>query len=819
MIKITVDGKEIEVQKGLSVLDVARELGIDIPNLCHHRDLERYAACRVCLVEVVGARGPMPACVTQVGEGMVINTRTEEIENVRRVVLELMLSEHYGDCVAPCKTACPAGIDIQGQIALIADGRYEESLIRIKESNPLPLVCGRVCPRFCEQKCRRNLLEGPVGINMLKRFVADYDMDSGNPYTPNLKAPTGKKVAVVGGGPAGLAAAYYLVQDGHTVDIYEAHPKLGGMLRYGIPEYRLPEAVLDKEIEGITKLCGEVKTGAKLGTDFTIDSLKEDGYDSIFVAIGAQVGQSMRVNGEDAPGVLVGIDFLRNVVMGNDTGLGKKVAVVGGGNTAMDAARTALRTGADEVTVVYRRSRAEMPANAEEVEQAEEEGVKFVFLASPVGIREADGRVNSMACIKMELGEPDASGRRSPVPIEGSTYEMDLDTVISAIGQAVDRSVLEKSTNIALDRRGCTEIDAETMLTCCEGVFSGGDCTTGPATAVAAIGAGKRAATYIDMYLSGKEVVAQDKPYICSKGELTDIREEDYRDVPTQARVEQTAMSPEVRVRNFYEIELGLTEDQAREEARRCLECGCQDTYECKLRQYASEYKVDDSRYGAREYLALREKDVQNFLHRDYNKCITCGQCVRMCQEVRGAGAVAFINRGSATVVGTAFGHTLEEAGCQFCAACVDACPTGALMDDKNRWREMPDSTVATICPYCGVGCQLNIEVKNNKIIRSVPDDNGPANLGQACVKGRFGLTFVHDENKLKTPLIKKDGKFTEATWDEALDLVASKFASYGGSQFAAISSAKATNEDNYVMQKFARGVMHTNSIDHCARL
>ncbi|MCK5428767.1 MAG: FAD-dependent oxidoreductase, partial [Anaerolineales bacterium] len=547
-IKVTIDGEVQEVEKGLSVLDIASQAGIEIPTLCHHPDLERYAACRVCLVEVKNARNPMPACVTQVMDGMVIETRTEEIDNIRRVVLELLLSEHYGDCVAPCKMACPAGIDIQGQIALIADGRYEESLIRIKESNPLPLVCGRVCPRFCEQKCRRNLLEGPVGINMLKRFVADYDMNGDGPYTPDLKPSTGKKVAVVGGGPAGLSAAYYLVQEGHQVDIYEAHPKLGGMLRYGIPEYRLPKATLDKEIEGITKLCGKIEINTRLGKDYTIDSLKKDGYDAVFVAIGAQSSQSMRVDGEDALGVLSGIDFLRDVVIGNETGLGKKVAVVGGGNTAMDAARTALRMGAEKVIVAYRRSRAEMPANAEEVEQAEEEGVELAFLAAPAGIKVADGRVSGIECIKMELGEPDASGRRRPVPIKGSEYTMELDTIIAAIGQSVDNTSLPQDGAIELNR-GYPVVDSETMLTSIEGVFSGGDCTTGPATAIEAIGAGKRAAAYIDMYLSGKPVIAIDKPYSCSKGELYEVRDSEFADVPTQARVDQEALAADIRKR------------------------------------------------------------------------------------------------------------------------------------------------------------------------------------------------------------------------------------------------------------------------------
>jgi len=306
-IVFTLDGKRVEAEAGSTVLEAAQQNGAEIPTLCHDPRLKPYAACRICLVEVEGARGPMPACATPVAEGMVVRTKTDDLIKIRRMDLELLLSDHYGDCIAPCKLACPAGIDIQGYIGLIANGQYTEALKLIKESNPLPLVCGRVCPRFCETKCRRNLVDEPVAINALKRFVADYDQNNGEPYTPEPKPPTGHKVAIAGGGPAGLSAAYYLALEGHEVTILEANPQLGGMLRYGIPEYRLPKAALDKEIAIITGLCGQVHCNVSLGKDFTIESLKGDGYEAIFIALGAQASQRMKVEGEDLPGVLSGI--------------------------------------------------------------------------------------------------------------------------------------------------------------------------------------------------------------------------------------------------------------------------------------------------------------------------------------------------------------------------------------------------------------------------------------------------------------------------------------------------------------------------------
>lgn len=522
-ISLTLDSKKIEVESGATILDVAERCGVVIPTLCHDPRLKPTAACRICLVEVAGARGPTPACTTPVAEGMVVRTKTDDILKLRRMALELLLSDHYGDCLAPCKLTCPAGIDIQGYIAHIANGEYREALKLIKETNPLPIVCGRVCPRFCEAKCRRNLVDEPVAINMLKRFVADYDIESGEPYIPMPKPATGHRVAVVGGGPAGLTCAYHLAIEGHEVTIFESNPRLGGMLRYGIPEYRLPKAILDKEIAIIAGLCHDIKYSVSLGKDFTVDSLKAEGYEAIFLALGAWLDQRLRIEGEDLPGVLSGIGFLGDVARGSEVTLGERVAVIGGGNTAIDAARTARRLGAKEVVVVYRRSRQEMPASEEEVRQAEEEGVRIQFLTAPVRIMSQNSRVSAMECLQMALGEPDSSGRRRPEPIAGSEFIVAVDNVIAAIGQTLSTANFDHDSQIALTKRGCIRINEEIMETSIAEVFAGGDCVSGPATAVEAIGAGRRAAIYINKCLNGKSVTPLIKPYNCSKGELTEI--------------------------------------------------------------------------------------------------------------------------------------------------------------------------------------------------------------------------------------------------------------------------------------------------------
>ena len=818
-VSFTLNGKKVEVETGTTLLEAAEWQGVEIPTLCHDPRLKPTAACRLCLVEVEGARGPMPACTTPVTEGMVVRTKTDELTNMRRMALELLLSDHYGDCVAPCKLACPAGVDVQGYIALIANGQYQEALKLIKKSLPLPLVIGRVCPRFCETKCHRNLVDKPVAIDALKRFVADYDMNGALPYVPEPKPATGHKVAVVGGGSAGLSAAYYLALEGHEVTIFEANPQLGGMLRYGIPEYRLPKAILDKEIAAITNLCREVRCNVSLGKDFTIESLKDEGYEAIFIGLGAQANQRMKIEGEDSSGVLSGIGFLKDSAMGEKVALGDKVAVIGGGNTAIDVARTALRRGAGEVTIVYRRSRDEMPANDEEIEQAEQEGVQLQFLTAPVGISAQNGKVDSMECTRMVLGEPDSSGRRRPEPVAGSEFTMKVDTVIAAIGQRLENPNLDHDSQVEFTKRGFISVSEETMETSVEGVFAGGDCISGPATVVEAIAAGRRAATSINQCLNSQPVTPEAKPYNCSKGDLEDIDLSDYEQVERIPRAQMPALDPEERKKNFAEIELGLTEEMARREVERCLACGCQDVFECKLRQLATEYQVDDTHYnGRKRHLRISENE-HPYILRDSNKCILCGRCVRICDEVLGVGALGFTNRGFDTKVEPALSMPLCKTTCVSCGQCVSTCPTGAITPKTHLPKSGPWEleAVPTVCPYCGIGCNLELDTMGDKIVTVTSPVNSPVNNGNLCKKGAFNPISLSNLKRLQTPLIKQNGDLVEASWEKAIALASEGLRqirdSSGGERLAVLASPQLTNEENYLAQKLARAALWTNNI------
>ena len=369
-LNIVINGKHYIGNKDESVLELCQRKGIKIPTLCHDPRLEPYTSCFVCVVEVEGMKGLQPSCSTHIREGMNIVTDNKKVRDARKTALDLLLSNHYADCMAPCKQTCPAGVDVQGYISLIEKGMYSAAIELIKKVNPLPAICGRVCVRPCEVACRRNLLdEGTaVGIDYLKRFAADFDLTSETHYKPKVAPSTGKKVAVIGAGPAGLSSAYFLQQKGHQVDIFEASPHAGGMLRFGIPPYRLPNELIDKEVECITELGTNIFFDKKLGDNVSYKALQHE-YDSVILTIGSQKGTKVGCEGDDAENVFSGIDFLRNMEM---TGQhynfeGKKVAVVGGGNTAMDCCRTSMRCGSTEVYVIYRRTEKEMPANPIEI--------------------------------------------------------------------------------------------------------------------------------------------------------------------------------------------------------------------------------------------------------------------------------------------------------------------------------------------------------------------------------------------------------------------------------------------------------------------
>jgi len=475
------------------------------------------------------------------------------------------------ECTSPCQRTCPAGIDIPEYIKQISLGNYEQAVMVIKEKNPFPLTCGRVCPHPCEDMCRLGKVCDSVNINHLKRFVADREMHTNERIAPYRAPATEKRVAIIGGGPAGLTCAYYLARLGHSPTIFEAMPKLGGMLRYGIPEYRLPKATLDWEIEGILDMGVEVKTGVTMGKDVTLQSLTDDGFAAVFVGTGAWDTRNLGVEGEDLEGVLPGTHFLIDRGLEKETPIGDKVAIIGGGNTALDAARTSWRLGAKEVTVIYRRSRKEMPANDIEIEEAGKEGVVFHYLAAPTKLMGNNGKLTHLEYLEMELGEPDESGRRRPVPKKGTETVIEVDNVINAIGQFPVTGFI---TNDGIGLSKWNTIDVANPLTAettKEGVFAGGDAVTGASIAVEAIGAGRKAARSIHCYLSGEPVCVPDN-VITKKSTLPDV--EAIHSVNESDRVHMPELSVDDRRLSFKEVELGLEEPMAKDESARCLQCG-----------------------------------------------------------------------------------------------------------------------------------------------------------------------------------------------------------------------------------------------------
>lgn len=531
-------------------------------------------ACPFDAIVLGPDRLPIVDPVKCTGCGTCVRTCPHNVLGLTSATNRVLAWNRMGECLAPCQRTCPAQIDIPAYIKAVAEDRPLDAIRIIKERNPMPLSIGRVCPHPCETVCRRKYVDEPVSINFIKRYAADYELFNDQVRKPYMLPATDRKVAIIGGGPAGLACGYYLRRLGHQVKIFEAMPKLGGMLRYGIPEYRLPkEKVLDREIQLILDLGIEVETGVRLGEDFTIQELRYAGYDAVFIGNGAWVSRAMGVNGEDElMGAVAGTDFLIERGLDKFPWVGRRVAVIGGGNTAMDCCRTAIRLGAEDVTCLYRRTEAEMPANVLEIHEAKREGVNFHFLAAPTALTGDNGSLTGVQVIEMELGEPDASGRRRPVPKEGSEHVLDIDMIVAAIGQFPNLDFLPDDGHIGKTRWNTIETSPDTLATDMEGVFAGGDAVLGPATVVEALGQGRRAARSINLYLRGEEIAPPLLPILPKNDPWPVIT--DLPDVPKAPREAMPELEPEDREHNFEEVELGFDQAAAKREAERCLQCG-----------------------------------------------------------------------------------------------------------------------------------------------------------------------------------------------------------------------------------------------------
>ena len=746
---VEVDGRQFTGRQGQTILEVCRDNGIEVPTLCYEPKLPGFGACRMCVVEVEGESHPPISCSRSCEPGMVIQTQTPRLRQIRKTNLELIFSDHNAYCLPPCQNKCPSHIDIPGFLKANTEGDFIESARIFKRTIPFPSVLGRVCPAPCEEHCRRDEVEEAIAIRDSHRYAGDQvlraqrENGTAAPVPFEVKPRTGRRVAVIGSGPAGMSAAYYLLIAGHDVTVFERDPEQGGMLRYGIPQYRLPkEEVLDPEYDSVWQLGGKLVTNAELGVDFTIDDLQNQGFDAVCVAIGCYNTNKLGVPGEYAQEVLDGLEYLRTATRGlpYPDHAGKRIVVIGGGFTSMDCTRTSVRQGAAEVTLVYRRDMKDMPA-ANEVHEALEEGARAIFQAAPTRVvADQNNRVTGVEFQRMKLGEPDASGRRRPEPMPGTEFVIDCDRVLLAIGQGPDLEWLGRGAGgVTASKNKRLAADAVTFGTGRPGVFGTGDVRVGASTVVQAVAEGRRSAYAVDAYLKGQDLAS-----IKARQTLAEPQPEFLSIVPftnevKQPRIRLKAMEAEARNASYLEYELPYTQQEAMAESRRCLQCTCEAIGYCDLRRQGIEYgttlkTLEPQSGGAFSYRSVLENrftgtnhdyirdDSHAFILREPSRCIDCGRCANVCKEIVGAACYDFMRIGFDTLVTTPLDMSLNTTPCVSCGRCAETCPTGALMPkprvlekyDVDESRCILCGICVDACPYDALRCGPDFELSHS---------------------------------------------------------------------------------------------------------
>ena len=655
-IALAIDGRSVRVPEGTTILKAAESLGIRIPTLCHEDGQEPFASCFVCVVQVEGNSSLVPSCAMPVEDGMVVRTSTDEVIDARRTALELLLSEHRGDCVAPCEMACPAGLDIASMCGRLKAGRVDEAIVSMRERIPFNAILGRICPRYCERVCRRRLLDEAVGVADLQRFAGDAALKTDSHPRKNASL-SGKRVAIVGAGLAGLSAAYFLLEKGHACTLFDANSEPGGMLRYGIGRFRLPGAVLDGEIELVRRLGATFRPNTRLGKDLSLESLRRD-FDAVLLALGAQIPGALTCEGADL--AQPALELMKQVNIGESVEARTTLLVVGAGQAGIEAARTARRLGWTQVTILCEGDAPTQPG----MKEALAEGV-----AVESGVR------------VLRLEQTDAGRLRVTTERDGGVTVVEADEVLCAVKRAVDRPFLEQF--LPMSERGI-RADRLSGATELEGVFAAGECVSGASHAVHAVAQGRRAAVVIGHYLKGEVVGGEVRRVNVRMGKLTDeeialVRQEAH----PASRVRTRTLVTEPRS-SFNEVRAPLTPEQAARESRRCLQCSCSARTDCKLRELADEYKARPERFGGARRIFRRDVSHPNVVY-EPGKCILCGRCVRLSRQTGEPLGLAFLARGFETSVGVPFGGLLADALKTSAGQAVGACPTGALTFENPR--------------------------------------------------------------------------------------------------------------------------------------
>ncbi len=727
-IKLTIDGREVAGTEGQTILEVCRANGIEVPTLCYEPKLPGFGACRMCVVDVAGEDHPTISCARAAETGMVVETQTEEVRRLRRTNLELIFSDHNAYCLPPCQNKCPSHIDIPGFLKANAEGKFRESARIFKRTIPFPSILGRVCPAPCEEHCRRDEVDEAIAIRDSHRYAGDRvieaQKDGMEPPLPfERQEATGKKVAVIGSGPAGMAAAYYLLLSGHDTTVFERDPEPGGMLRYGIPEYRLPKkAVLDPEYEAVWRLGAKLECNQALGRDFSLDDLRERGFDATIVATGCYDSNKLGVENENADGVIDGLEYLRTATLGltYPGHAGSRVVVIGGGFTAMDCTRTSVRQGAAEITLVYRRDMKDMPAYSE-AHEAMQEGARMIFQAGPTRvITDSKNRVKGVEFIRMRPGAPDASGRRRPEPAPGTEFVVKCDRVLLAIGQGPDLTWIGEGNQGLEAVKYRLKADAVTFETGRPGVFGTGDVRIGASTVVQAVAEGRRCAYAVDAFLRGTDLADLRSPDVepLIEWEPGFLSITPYTDEPKEARHRLRQMPAEKRTKSYVEYEIPYDQTEVMAESSRCLQCTCEAIGSCDLRNLGLEYattldslepkhdfgagfrSVTENRFTGSNHDYIRD-DSHAFILREPSRCIDCGRCAAVCADIVGAACYDFMRTGFDTLVTTPLDMSLNDTPCVSCGRCAETCPTGALMP-KPRILEKYDVDESR-CILCGI--------------------------------------------------------------------------------------------------------------------